>query len=183
MPYSFLAGTAPLTDFNSTAGTLTVLPGTTNTTISVPILGDSTNASEQFTIVLGTPTNATLANLQSTETATGTITLNTGTTASTTTLTGLPTPIKQGSTVTLEATVAPPPGQGNTPTGFVNFVLNGQSIGTANLNATGQAILTTTTLPQGIDGVTATYEGDTTYLPSALRGWRVSMCGLRLQRH
>jgi len=65
-------GTATLAeDFEDQAGTLTFAPGETSKTISIVILGDTTEeADETFLVTLGNPTGATIADGE----ATGTIT-------------------------------------------------------------------------------------------------------------
>ena len=63
-----------------------------------------------------------------------------------------------GAAMTYTATVssqAPP-----TPTGAVNFNADGLSLGTASLDATGNAALSTTATPSGAHAITATYGGD-----------------------
>jgi hypothetical protein len=51
-------------------------------------------------------------------------------------------------------------GNGGTPTGTVNFMANGSSIGAAALNGSGVAAITVSTLPVGTYTVTANYVGD-----------------------
>ncbi|MFP5205320.1 MAG: Ig-like domain repeat protein [Acidobacteriota bacterium] len=51
-------------------------------------------------------------------------------------------------------------GNGGTPTGNVNFTVNGSALGAVPLNASGVATLTTSTLPLGNYTVVATYQGD-----------------------
>ncbi|MFP5204423.1 MAG: Ig-like domain repeat protein [Acidobacteriota bacterium] len=58
-------------------------------------------------------------------------------------------------------------GNGGTPTGNVNFMANGNSIGTGALNASGVASLVVSTLPVGAYTVTANYAGDTDDTASA----------------
>lgn len=73
----------------------------------------------------------------------------------TTTLSAAPNLSVFGTTVQFTATVV---SAGNTvPTGSVNFTYNGNSIGTAPLNASGTATLSYSGLPVGWDIVTATY--------------------------
>jgi hypothetical protein len=67
-----------------------------------------------------------------------------------------------GQPVTLTATVAPSSGTG-TPTGTVAFSQGTTSLGTAPVNSSGQATLTTSALAPGADPVTASYSGDTTF--------------------
>ncbi len=84
--------------------------------------------------------------------------------ASTTTITSSsPNPSVYGQDVTLSATVvAVSPGAG-TPTGSVTFYANGVSLGSANLNGSGDASFDTTSLAVGTDSITATYGGDTNF--------------------
>ena len=86
--------------------------------------------------------------------------------ASTTTLTASPTTAYAGQSVTLTATVAGPTGTTNVPTGAITFANGATSLGTVNLNASGAAILATTTLAIGSDAITASYAGDTNFGPS-----------------
>jgi hypothetical protein len=74
------------------------------------------------------------------------------------TLTGSPTSITSGQSVTLTATLS-----GSYPTGLsgetITFSSNGNSIGTGNL-VSGVATLRTSSLARGIDSLTAVYPGD-----------------------
>ena len=79
--------------------------------------------------------------------------------ATTTALTATPTSGTAGQSVALTATVTSQSGT-HTPTGTVTFMQAGSSIGTATLNASGIAGLSTTTLPAGADAITAAYGGD-----------------------
>ncbi|MGO9270372.1 MAG: protease pro-enzyme activation domain-containing protein [Terriglobia bacterium] len=83
--------------------------------------------------------------------------------ASSITITALPTSIYLGQSVTLTATVS-----ASSPTGQVNFFNNGSAtaFGTGTLNSSGVATLSTTSLPVGTDDVTATYVGDVYNQPS-----------------
>jgi len=79
--------------------------------------------------------------------------------ATTTTLAASASSITQGGSETLTATVM----AGGTPvtSGLVTFASGSTSIGVAQLNAQGQAVLTTTLLPVGTDAITASYVGST----------------------
>lgn len=70
--------------------------------------------------------------------------------------------ITAGASITLTATVTGASGAAE-PTGTVNFELGTSLLATEPLNASGQATLTTTTLPVGSDAVTAIYGGDANY--------------------
>ncbi|MET0591474.1 MAG: Ig-like domain-containing protein [Polyangiaceae bacterium] len=74
-----------------------------------------------------------------------------------------PDPSVFGEVVTLQATVT---ASGLTPTGTVNFMDGATLLGTATLDATGTAFLTTTALAIGARSITTVYSGDGSY-PSA----------------
>jgi large repetitive protein len=78
--------------------------------------------------------------------------------ATTTLVSSTPSPSIAGKSVTLTATVS---GLGGIPTGQVNFTQNGVSVGSANLDANGHAVFTTSSLPVGSDPIVASYVGDT----------------------
>ena len=63
--YATRDGTAvAATDYTATSGTLTIPASSTSTTISVPVVGDTTTeANETFTVRLSSPTNAALGTL------------------------------------------------------------------------------------------------------------------------
>jgi trimeric autotransporter adhesin len=128
-------GTATLSDGVATLDTTALLTGAN--TITADYSGDS-----NFT--------------SSTSTATVTI----AQAASTTTIMFVPTSPVLGQSVTLTASVsAVSPGAG-TPTGTVEFLLNGTTdLGTATLSD-GVATLTTTALAAGDNTITADYSGD-----------------------
>lgn len=71
-----------------------------------------------------------------------------------------------GQTVTLTATVTPGLVLPTPPSGTVDFFSNGTMIGSALLNASGQAVLTTT-LSTGNDTLIAIYNGDANYSGSS----------------
>ncbi|HWE01986.1 MAG TPA: Ig-like domain-containing protein [Tepidisphaeraceae bacterium] len=71
--------------------------------------------------------------------------------------------IPVGGTVTITATVQPVVA-GPAPTGTVTFLLNGTALGTATVQANvDTAFITTSTLPAGVNMITAVYSGDTHY--------------------
>ena len=80
--------------------------------------------------------------------------------ATTTSLAASPTSGATGQSIALTATVASQAGS-NTPTGMVTFLNGGTTIGSAAVNASGVASLSTTSLPAGADSITASYGGDT----------------------
>lgn len=84
----------------------------------------------------------------------------------TTTLTSAPNPSTFGQPTTLTATVTVnPPGAG-TPTGTVIFQRGAIVLGTAPVDGTGHATLTTSGLQVGSKSLTASYSGDPDFLPS-----------------
>jgi Bacterial Ig-like domain (group 3) len=91
--------------------------------------------------------------------------LNTSLTATMTTLTSSANPSQFGQAVTFTATVTAQQGKG-TPTGTVSFYDGTTNMGNANLNSSGVATLTTSTLSVGTHSMTATYNGDTKFAPS-----------------
>ncbi|HWH10557.1 MAG TPA: Ig-like domain-containing protein [Solirubrobacteraceae bacterium] len=88
--------------------------------------------------------------------------------ATTTTVTASPASSSTfGQSVTLTATVAPvAPGAG-TPTGTVTFTVDGTTVGTAPVSATGHASIATTSLSAGSHTIVATYSGDGNFLGSS----------------
>jgi hypothetical protein len=81
------------------------------------------------------------------------------------TLAATPNPATVGQSVTVTATVAE---VGSTmPTGSVTFSNNGTSLGSATLNSSGVATLSSSSLPAGSDSITVTYTGDSTYAAGA----------------
>jgi len=75
-------------------------------------------------------------------------------------LTATPNPSIFGNNVTFSATVTSPLG---TPTGFVTFFDGATLIGTAELNASGNAVFSTSALLAGSHLITAVYSGDTNF--------------------
>jgi len=87
----------------------------------------------------------------------------------TTTLTSSANPSTSGQSVTFTATVAAvSPGTG-TPTGTVNFLDNGTTIGTEATLTAGVATFTTSSLAVGTQSITAVYSGDTNFTTSTSR--------------
>ena len=85
--------------------------------------------------------------------------------ATTTAVTPSANPAAVGSIVFTATVGANSPGSG-TPTGTVEFLENGASMGTGTLDASGQATFTTSTLTQGSYSITADYLGDTNFATS-----------------
>jgi Bacterial Ig-like domain (group 3)/Beta-propeller repeat len=74
-----------------------------------------------------------------------------------------PSPAQSGATVTLTATVSAPQKYASTPTGTVTFQNGSTVLGSANLDPTGTAIYSTSSLAPGTCTLTAGYSGDSTY--------------------
>jgi hypothetical protein len=87
------------------------------------------------------------------------------TAGSKTSLNGSVSAITAGQSVTLTATVAPATPGGATPTGSVTFLDGSTSLGSAGLQ-NGTAQLSVSSLPVGMDSITAHYGGDTNYSAS-----------------
>jgi hypothetical protein len=86
--------------------------------------------------------------------------------ATTTAVTSSANPSTAGQAVTFTATVsAIPPGAG-TPSGTVTFADGGTTLGTATLNSSGAAAITTSALAAGTHTITATYNGDANFAGS-----------------
>ena len=77
----------------------------------------------------------------------------------TTTVSATPNPSQYGQQVVITATVTVE-GGGATPTGAVTLLDAGTPISTANLDASGQAVFTTSNLSVGSHSLTISYEGD-----------------------
>ena len=71
-----------------------------------------------------------------------------------------PTSVQTGQTATLTATVTVADGSGGTPTGTVQFYDNGQSLGSATLDGSASATLSSSGFVAGANSVTAKYLGD-----------------------
>ncbi len=72
-------------------------------------------------------------------------------------------PAQDGDPVTLTAAVTGNISGGGTPTGSITFLANGNVLGTATLDETGTASLTTSSLADGGNDIIAVYSGDSTY--------------------
>ncbi|MFE1246380.1 Ig-like domain-containing protein, partial [Streptomyces sp. NPDC058766] len=83
--------------------------------------------------------------------------------SSTTTVTSTPDPSVAGQEVTFTATVQPEVADGPSPTGTVDFVLDGAPVATVPLDASGQAQYATAALDVDLHGMEATYSGDAEY--------------------
>ena len=82
-------------------------------------------------------------------------------TATTTALIAAPNPSTFGQSVTMTATVTPTPI--GAPIGTVNFFNGATMVGTSNVNASGVATFSSTTLPVGTLSLTAVYSGNAAF--------------------
>ena len=85
-------------------------------------------------------------------------------TVTATILLAAPSPAIVGQPVTLTATVAPAPA--GTPAGTVSFFSGSTLLGIANLNSSGVATFTATSLASGTDSITAVYSGNAGFATS-----------------
>ena len=138
-------GTATLNSSGTASFSTTALP-VGNDTITASYSGDTTYAASTGTV---------------TETVD-----QTGTTATTTSVTASPNPAVSGQTVALTATVSSSTGSA-APTGTVTFSQGSTILGTTTLDSAGTATVSTSALVVGSDTITASYGGDTTYAASS----------------
>jgi uncharacterized repeat protein (TIGR01451 family) len=137
----------------------------TTSTITATVTTDASGiaTSPMFTAngIAGGPYNVAASSTGNSSTAFFALTNNNPIIATTTALTSSPNPSNLGQLVTLTATVAPAG-----VTGKVTFSFGTMLIGTATLNGSGQATLTTRLLPSGTAPLRATYTGDSTHASS-----------------
>jgi Bacterial Ig-like domain (group 3)/MBG domain (YGX type)/PQQ enzyme repeat len=167
---SFQATPAPLT---VAAANATRPYGAANPSFTGTVTGavGSDSFSESFSTVATTSSNAgsyaIVPAVAGPQLANYTVTVVNGTltvsAAATTTALTAPGSAAYGASVTLTATVSSVAG---TPGGTVTFLSGSTALGTAALNPSGTAALTTTTLPAGTDTVTASYAAQGNYAAS-----------------
>jgi hypothetical protein len=142
-------GSDTFTESFTTAATATSAPGT----YSIVPSATGTNLANYTQVV----NNGTLTIYQASATAS---------------LTASPLLAAQGQAVTLTATVAS--STTGTPTGTVNFLDNGNPLGTGTLT-NGVATYSATTLPLGNNVITASYSGDTNFSTATATGVSVTV--------
>ena len=151
---AYPTGTVTLTDGASSTTTVT-LPGTGDT-VSIPLTGLSVGT-HTFTATYSGDSNyvPTVSGTPYSTTAPYLITVNAGSLGSSTTaLTGVPASTSFGTAFTATATVA-----GSSPTGTVQFVVNGAVYATAALSSSGTA-QASFNLALGSYTISAIYSGD-----------------------
>jgi hypothetical protein len=148
VPNGTATGTVTFKDGGSTIGSGSLASGTATFATSALALG-----SHSITAVYGGDVNF----IGSTSPVlTQTVNAN----ASTTTLSSSVNPSAFGTSVTFTATVT---GGAGTPTGTVAFKNGGSTMGSGNVDGSGQATFTTSLLAAGSHAITAVYGGDTDY--------------------
>ncbi len=153
---AYPTGTVTLTDALTSNATTVALPGTTDT-IFIPLSGLSVGT-HTFTATYSGDSNYTLTSGQTVYATTSpyVITVNAGSLGSTTTtLSGVPSSTPYGNSFTATATVT-----GSSPTGSVQFVVNGAVFATAAL--TGGTASASISLPYSTSAysIDAVYSGD-----------------------
>jgi arabinogalactan endo-1,4-beta-galactosidase len=106
----------------------------------------------------------------------GTLTVTTAST--TTTLVASNTSVTSGQSIVLTATITS--ATGAIPAGMVTFLSGITSVGTGVLNASGVAMYTVTSLPPGVDAITASYAGSADFATSASAALSVTEAGFTL---
>ena len=140
--------------FSSTDG-MAMLPADTTQTTGTGTYSAAFNTPGNWTITVMDAAN----NISGTSASVAVAT----TAATTTTITSTPNPSALGQTVTFTATVSTDPTSG-TPTGSVQFIIDGANFGSAvALGAGGSASITDSALSVGTHTITATYSGDATH--------------------
>jgi len=141
-------------EYTAVRQTLTFDVGQSSQTLTVPLAGAAFNGNRTVNLVLSAPSADAVLGRQTT----AVLTLSGAATATTTTVTSSGNPSAVGSPVTFTATVTAPAGSG-TPTGTVQFVVNGNPLGLP-VTLDGNGVATSPpdgALPVGNFAVTAAY--------------------------
>jgi len=146
-----------LSDFGSAAGSVTL---TENSKTLGPGISNNTGQTTITLTGLTVGTHSIVANYGGNQDFEGSISvpfiLQVTGVSTTIQLSATPNPAQVGQTVTLTATVTSSAG---VPSGMVTFQTAQATLGTANLNAAGQAVLTTSFSATGARAITASYAG------------------------
>lgn len=183
---SIVASGPPAGSVSPTGSVTLTVNGTALNPVALSTTGSVTSAS--FTVPITAASNSMVASYAGDSnygsTTTNPYLLTASKAATTVTLTSSATSIQPGMPVTLTATVAPvvTPASGleQNPSGTVIFYSGSTEIGSETVTAgpginNATATLTTSTLPNGSDSITAIYEGDTTYATSTSTALTVSV--------
>lgn len=144
---------------NAGSSTVTIfLQGQTETATGtgLPVYGSGTH-----NVLASYSGDADRAPSQSSTVALATSPLNSTATA----LMASPNPAIAGQSVTLSATITPVPSSFSS-LGTVSFYNGTTLVGSGNVNSSGVAVFSVTTLPPGADSITAVYSGDTAFATS-----------------
>jgi len=177
-------------DFNGDGTTDLAVPelADNNTTILLYHFYQTATANLANVTIAGTGTHYVDAtypgNISFAPSTSAVIPLQGSTVATSLTLTANPTQQLVTMPVTFTAQVAAVSVQpvSGTPTGTVSFFEAGALLGTAPINAAGQAVYTTTGLAEGTDSITASYSGDTGFLPSTSAALSITISDIQVTR-
>ena len=161
-------------DFNSdgipdifVANWTTLSLGSTTADIFLSQLSQTATASLSGVCIAGTGTRQVQANYPGdanyASSSSSPIALNASQVATTIAVSSATATVAYGQAATLTAAVTSANG---IPGGTVSFMNNGALLGTATLNASGNATLTTTALPAGADAITVSYGGNCPFAAS-----------------
>jgi hypothetical protein len=141
--------------------------GSTTADIFLNQLSQTATASLSGVCIAGTGAHQVQANYSGDATyassSSSPIALNASQVATTIVVTSATATVAYGQAATLTATVTSANG---IPGGTVSFMNSGALLGTATLNASGKATLTTTALPAGADAITVSYGGNCPFAAS-----------------
>jgi hypothetical protein len=141
--------------------------GSTTADIFLNQLSQTATASLSGVCIAGTGTHQVQANYSGDATyassSSSPIALNASQVATTIVVSSATATVAYGQAATLTATVTSANG---IPGGTVSFMNSGALLGTATLNASGNATLTTTALPAGADAITVSYGGNCPFAAS-----------------
>ena len=177
-------------DFNGDGTIDLAIPnvGDSDTTILLNYITQTETASVSNITIAGSTTHYAdavyLGNTYFAPSTSNTVPLQGMTVPTTLTLTANPTQQLNTMAVTFTAQLAttanPPPTEN--PTGSITFLDGGTVLGTASLNASGQAVYTTASLGDGVHSITATYGGDPSYLATTSNAVSITTSDLQVTR-